>query len=221
VGNNPLGFVDPLGLYYSTCEMLNNCSSSDPPTDIGMGWGYFYDWTGASTFGGYQTGGGGGGGGSTCYYALANPCGKRPANNQNVAKSVTSQCLAEYNGSTAAKGVQFFSLYHLATDLRNAWAEWTLLPAGKYALAKTASWISGQIGTTEFLSVTGATSGTVIPSATTAVVDLAETAGKAGAAAAIVAGTGLDVLANAGCATVGRQAAGQMTPLPPGWESSF
>ena len=130
---------------------------------------------------------------------------------------MTSQCLAQYNGSTAAKGVQFLSLYHLATDLKNAWAEWTLLPAGKYVLAKTASWISGQIGTTEFLSVTGATSGTVIPSATNAVVDLAETGAKAGATPAIVAGTGLDILANAGCATVGRQAAGQMTPLPPGW----
>src|SRR5258708_1855065 len=70
---------------------------------------------------------------------------------------------------------------------------------------------------TEFLSVTGATSGTVIPSATNAVVDLAETGAKAGTTPAIVAGTGLDILANAGCATVGRQAAGQMTPLPPGW----
>lgn len=139
------------------------------------------------------------------------------ANNGNVAKSVTAQCLADYNNSAAATGIQFFSLYNLATNFWNALPDWTVLPAAKIALANTASWVSGQIGTTEFLSVTGATSATVIPSATTAVVDLAEAAGKAGAAPAIVAGTGLDVLANAGCATVGRQAAGQMTPLPPGW----
>ena len=140
--------------------------------------------------------------------------------NANVAKSVTSQCLAGYNNSAAAKGIQFFSLYNLATNFRNALPDWTVLPAAKIALANTASWVSGQIGTTEFLSVTS-TSATVIPSATTAVVDLAETAGKAGAAPAIIAGTGLDVLANAGCATVGRQSAGQMNPLPPGWASSF
>jgi hypothetical protein len=140
--------------------------------------------------------------------------------NANVAKSVTSQCLAGYNNSAAAKGIQFFSLYNLATNFWNALPDWTVLPAAKIALANTASWVSGQIGTTEFLSVTS-TSATVIPSATTAVVDLAETAGKAGAAPAIIAGTGLDVLANAGCATVGRQSAGQMNPLPPGWASSF
>src|SRR5450432_1091518 len=31
-----------------------------------------------------------------------------------------------------------------------------------------------------------------------------------------VAATGMDVIAHAGCATVARQNAGQMTPLPPG-----
>jgi hypothetical protein len=138
-----------------------------------------------------------------------------PANNGIAAKSVTSQCLASYNGA-AAKGIQFFSLYHLATDFWNALPEWTLLPGAKIAFAKTASRVSQQIGTTEFLSVTS-TSGTVISSATSAVVDLAETVGKAGATPVIVAGTGFDILTNAGCATVGRQVAGQTTPLPPGW----
>jgi hypothetical protein len=40
------------------------------------------------------------------------------ANNGNVAKSVAAQCLAGYNNSAAAKGVQFFSLYNLAPMLR-------------------------------------------------------------------------------------------------------
>jgi RHS repeat-associated protein len=137
-----------------------------------------------------------------------------------VAKSVANQCQAEYQGSTGGKIVQFFSLYNLATDFRHAWIEWTLIPGGKIALARTASWLSGHTGTSEFLSMTGGTS-TVIPSTTTAVVDVAEAAGKASAGFVIRSATGIDMLANVGCKAVGRQAAGQMTPLPPGWASSW
>lgn len=41
-----------------------------------------------------------------------------PAKNGNVAKSVTQSCLAGYNNSAAAKVIQFFSLYNLATISR-------------------------------------------------------------------------------------------------------
>jgi len=42
------------------------------------------------------------------------------ANNGNVPNSVTAQCLAGYNNSAAAKGIQFFSLYNLATNVKQA-----------------------------------------------------------------------------------------------------
>jgi hypothetical protein len=135
---------------------------------------------------------------------------------------VTSQCLAGYNSSTAAKGIQFFSLYNLATNFWSALPDWTVLPAAKIGFVQTANWASQQIGTGEFINVTSYPASVVeIPSATSAVVDLTEAAAEASAAPAIVAGTGLDILANAGCAMAGRQAAGQMSPLPPGWASSF
>jgi hypothetical protein len=108
------------------------------------------------------------------------------------------QCLASYNNSAIGKTIQFFSLYHLATDFGNALPEWTLLPGIKIALAKTAKWVSQRIGGTEFLSLTS-TSDTVIPSATSAVVDLAETVGKDAAVPVIVLATATDLAMNQAC----------------------
>jgi RHS repeat-associated protein len=222
--NNPLAFIDPLGLfkcYDQNGNEISAASEQECTRQGGIVSGGAITITVSDTPGpvppiiflpppGLVDSGGVGGGNS----------GGGPANNGNIAKSVTNTCLTSYNNSRVAKGIQFFSFYHLVTDFRNALPGWTVLPAAKYAAAKTASWVSQQIGTTEFLSVTSNVS-TVIPSTTSAVVDLAEAGAKAGATPAIVVGTGLDALANAGCATVGRQATGQMTPLPPGWASSL
>ena len=235
VGGDPLSNVDPLGLGSSDGQCTENPDGTITCPDAGGSTTVYGDlqtlqpWLVTTNFGcmwygtcnipqqpggsGPGTGGGGSGTGGGGGQSSA-------GSNTNTAKSVTRQCLASYNGSIATKSIQLFSLYHLATNFWNALPEWTIVPGGKILFVKTASSLSKQIGNTEFLSVTS-TSDTVIPSATSAVVDLAETAGKAGATPAIVVGTGVDVLAKVGCDAAGRQAAGQITPLPPGWESSF
>jgi len=50
----------------------------------------------------------------------------------------------------AAKGTQFFSLYNLATNVKKAWADWTILPAAKitagHIIDKVSQAISGSDG---------------------------------------------------------------------------
>jgi hypothetical protein len=124
-----------------------------------------------------------------------------------------------YNNSAAAKGIQFFSLFNLATNVKKAWADWTILPAAKITAGYLIDKASQAIGNTEFWSLTSGASAPadLVVAPTAAGVATAETVGKVAGVPTIVYATGLDALANAGCATVGRQAAGQMTPLPPGW----
>jgi hypothetical protein len=138
----------------------------------------------------------------------------------NNGKAVTQQCLSQYNNSSAGKVVQFFSLYHLATNFNSAWAEWTVLPALKFLSLKGLDMASQAVGNTQFLSVTGGAS-TNILSPTAGLIQGGEKLAGAVAGPGIAAATGLDVIANAGCGTIGRQAAGQMTPLPPGVQVSF
>src|SRR5579875_1524011 len=94
---------------------------------------------------------------ATCAFVLA-------PNNGNT---ITQQCLSQYNNSTAGKAVQFFSLYNLATNLKHAWADWTVLPALKILSLKGLDMASQSVGNTEFLSVNGGGS-TVIQSPTSA-----------------------------------------------------
>jgi len=143
-----------------------------------------------------------------------------PAKNGNVAKSVTQSCLAGYNNSAAAKVIQFFSLYNLATNIKDAWPDWTVLPASKVLSLKGLNAASQAIGNTEFLSVTGGASTTLL-SPTAASIHVGEKLAGRLVGPAVALATGLDVIANAGCGTIGRQAAGQMTPLPPGAEVVF
>ena len=132
VTNRPASLVDPLGLYQAPCQIIQD-QCPDPgglggsPPNPGPPTNDPITHPDPVNPGGDGPGGGGGDSARPCL-AGAGPlapgqscCG---ANDQN-ANSVTSQCLAEYNGSTAARGVQFFSLFHLVTDFRNAWAEWT------------------------------------------------------------------------------------------------
>ncbi len=210
--NNPLSFIDPTGLLdckYPPCDPPppppscpdpNTCVivPSGPPTPGP-------DPTPTQGGGQIPGGGGGGGGGSSA---------------PNNGKAVTQQCLSQYNNSTAGKVVQFFSLYNLATNFKHAWAEWTVLPALKFLSLKGLDMASQSVGNTQFLSVTSGTS-TVIQSPTSAFIQGGEKAAGDLAVPALISATALDAAANAGCGTLGRQAAGQMTPLPPGVEVSF
>jgi hypothetical protein len=128
--------------------------------------------------------------------------------------------LSQYNNSTAGKAVQFFSLYNLATNLKHAWADWTVLPALKILSLKGLDMASQSVGNTEFLSVTGGGS-TVIQSPTSAFIQGGEKAAGDLVLPAVISATALDAVMNAGCGILGRQATGQMTPLPPGVEVSF
>jgi hypothetical protein len=143
-----------------------------------------------------------------------------PPKNGNIAKTVTQNCLADYNNSAAGKVIQFFSLYNLATNIKEAWADWTVLPAAKFLTLKGIDKAAQAVGNTEFLSVTGGASTTVMSPTAAAIHGGEKIAGRL-AVPAIVGATGLDILMNAGCGTIGRQAAGQMTPLPPGVEVTF
>ncbi len=62
-----------------------------------------------------------------------------PVKNGNVAKSVTQSCLAGYNNSAAAKVIQFFSLYNLATNIKAAWPLAAGSPTGPQIVAGIAS----------------------------------------------------------------------------------
>ena len=118
-------------------------------------------------------------------------------------------CLAEYNNSTAGKGMQFLSLYNLASSLGSlkTWAEWTALPAAKVLTLNAVSKLSQAIGNTEFLSVTGGTS-TVVTAPTAAGITATEAAGSVGAPLAILAATAGDMNMQSYCS-------GYITVAPP------
>ena len=97
------------------------------------------------------------------------------------------------------KVTQFFSLYNVATNIKEAWPEWTLLPAAKLLTLKALDKASQAIGNTEFLSLTGGASTTVVSPTATAIHAGEKAAGRL-ATPALVAATGIDVLVNAGCA---------------------
>jgi RHS repeat-associated protein len=92
VANNPLSFVDPMGMQLSgpgQCSAPAGDSCNTGPsrggwayialgwTELGGSWGVWINFGGQGSFGGQ----GNTGGGSTCYYVLLNPCGGTAANN--------------------------------------------------------------------------------------------------------------------------------------------
>ena len=72
--------------------------------------------------------------------------------NGNIAKTVTQNCVWQYNNSTAGKTIQFFSLYNLATNFKNVWADWTMLQALKFLSLKGLDMASQAVGNTHILS---------------------------------------------------------------------
>jgi len=141
---------------------------------------------------------------------------QKPANNGNVAKSVKDQCLAGYYNSTAGKVIDFGSVLGLvpgwSPNASQNFTEIATLGTLKYgALATTAAaankWdvvtIQSLDTTTSIASAAGAGLSTGL-----------HFAGKLTSIATFFA-TGLDILAHAGCSTVGMQQAGTMTPVSP------
>jgi hypothetical protein len=118
---------------------------------------------------------------------------------QTTERSKKQNCLNNYNNSATGKGVQFFSLYNLATNFTSAWKDWTLYPGIKIAAATILKSIGQGVGTTEFLSVTGGTS-TVITAPTAAGIEATEGALGPVAPFAIGGATVLDVAVHVQCA---------------------
>ena len=93
--------------------------------------------------------------------------------------------------------------------------DWTVLPGLKILSLAAIKKASQRIGNIEFHSITGSSS-TEIESATSAIIEGGETLAGRMVVPVVAGATGLDVVANAGCRTLGRQASGQMTPYLPG-----
>lgn len=183
--NLPLTFVDPLG---TSIEVVGNCRYE---------WVYYYvdgvfdsakrfliDCDNEETGPGPSLGGG--------------------APNKNIFGVTPKQkqdCLNAWNNSALGKGVQFFSLYNLATNLSSlkTWAEWTVLPAAKIGAFAVLSKMSSAIGGTELSSVVAGTTTTVTAAPVASGVATAESLGASVAPYGIAAATVLDMNASAGC----------------------
>ena len=131
-----------------------------------------------------------------------------PKTGTQTAQQIRQACVNEWNNSAVGKITQFFSVYNLATNIKEAWPEWTLLPAAKLLTLKALDKASQAIGNTEFLSVTGGASTTLVSPTATAI-HAGERSAARLAIPAVVAATGVDVLVNAGCANSALNATGQ------------
>lgn len=214
VGNNPLNATDPSGM--TTCDANGtNCQdivnvNADGGPPLGT-WAWYMN-------GGWRFGSGqiqliniGGGGGGSNSSAQQPP----PKKGTPTTQQIRQACVNEWNNSAAGKVTQFFSLYNLATNFKEAWPDWTLLPVAKLLTLKAIDKASQAIGNTEFLSLTGAASTTVLNPTATAIHGSEKVAGRL-AIPALVAATGVDALVNAGCANSALNATGQANiPMAP------
>jgi hypothetical protein len=131
---------------------------------------------------------------------LPNFCvfGIAPSNAFGVTPQQKKDCLNAWSNSGLGKGVQFFSLYNLATNFKNAWKEWTLLPGAKLLSLSGLKAMSNALEGGEVVSVTGGTVTTLGGTAASGIAT-AESAGAAAAPYGIAAATILDMNASAGC----------------------
>jgi hypothetical protein len=122
-------------------------------------------------------------------------------NNFGVTPKQQQDCLNAWSNSSLGKGVQFFSLYNLATNLSSlkTWAEWTVLPAAKIGAFKVLSTMSAAIGGTELSSVVAGTTTTVTAAPVASGLATASSVGASVAPYGIAAATVLDMNASAGC----------------------
>jgi hypothetical protein len=124
-----------------------------------------------------------------------------PSNAFGVTPQQRKACQDAWNNSALGKGVQFFSLYNLATNLSSlkTWAEWTVLPAAKMGALSVLSKVSSTIGGTEISSVVAGTTTTVTAAPVASGIAASESVGASVAPYAIGAATILDMNASAGC----------------------
>jgi RHS repeat-associated protein len=73
-----------------------------------------------------------------------------------------SQCLSSFASSPAGQIIGFLSALDLITDFGHSYLDWTLLPAAKGAAIELVQYLSNEFGSTEFLSLTGASTSTTI-----------------------------------------------------------
>jgi RHS repeat-associated protein len=157
---------------------------------VNWGWGIVPLGTGFDFLGGWMPGGNDGQGSDS-------GGGKASAPN-NAQQSKAQQCNAAINSIPGSKVVQFFSLYNLVTNFKNAWVDWTILPGLKIAALTGAKAVSSSIGGTQVLSVTGGTS-TVLSGQAAEVIGAGEAAGSEVATPAIALATEMDLAAHQGC----------------------
>jgi hypothetical protein len=123
-----------------------------------------------------------------------------------VKQFVQQQCLGQFNNSSLGGAVNFMSM---ASPV-----------IGPNPLGSTIEDVGGttlKYGVYQFFnSASQSMAGTPFGSMSGIVAEGIETIAKDVVLPVAVGATGLQVIAHAGCATVGGQAAGQMNPLPPG-----
>jgi RHS repeat-associated protein len=162
--------------------------------------------------------GGGGSGNSSRAANNCTPLTKGCYNVPTVQQFVQAQCMAGYNGSTAGQTVQFFSPLQMipgwGQDPPRSVLEFTGGLAAKYGILSTAA-NAGQPAI-QTLSTDGWSLVGPIESSVSWLGGKALSLGKAVMPWVYAGAGGLDLLAHAGCATVARQEAGQMTPTPVG-----
>jgi hypothetical protein len=125
---------------------------------------------------------------------------------QQVKQFVQQQCLSQFNNSGAGGFVNFFSM---ASPV-----------IGPNRLGSTIEDVGGttaKYGVYQFFNTASQTmAGTPFGSMSGIVAEGIETIAKDVVFPVAAGSTGLQIIAHAGCSTVGAQAAGQMNPLPPG-----
>ena len=70
-------------------------------------------------------------------------------------------CLDSFYNTDLGAVTKFFSPINLFTDTFNALPEWTLVPGGKTLITMGARQLSSDVGSTEFLSLTGGANVTI------------------------------------------------------------
>ena len=187
--NNPTRLIDPLGLdftisvtVWAPLPVAIPVWAPSPEWGIGGGGGHFAP---------LLDGGGGGGWVSNTITVASNDAQKK------------QDCLNQYNNSAIGKGIQFLSLYNLATNFTSlkTWAEWTVLPAAKAGAIGVLNSVSSTIGGTEFWSITSGASApaAVVTAPVASAISAAEPVVAVAAPIAIVGASAIDMNMNAVC----------------------